>query len=152
MALCIYLICRTAEIELSHYTGLVYFCWLIHLCMKPAVNSGPIYPFAKHTHTHTCIHACTHTHTHTHTHIYIYGFPWWLSGKEPTWQWRRCGFDPWVGKVLWKRKWPPTLASLPGKSHGRRSLEGYSPWDHKRLPTISGQNTNYVSVYLSIDI
>ena len=71
VTLCICLICRTAEIELSHYTELGYFCWLIHSCMKPAVNSGPIYPFAKYTHIHAYMHACTHTHTHrgTQTHI-----------------------------------------------------------------------------------
>ena len=26
-----------------------------------------------------------------------------------------------------------TSVFLPGKSHGQRSLAGYSPWDHKRL-------------------
>ena len=47
---------------------------------------------------------------------------WWLSGKEPNCQCRRHGFDPWVGMILWRRKWQPTLVSLPGKSHGQRSL------------------------------
>ena len=36
------------------------------------------------------------------------------------------GIHPWVGKVLWRRKWQPTTVLLPGKSHGRRSLVGYS--------------------------
>ena len=31
----------------------------------------------------------------------------------------------------WRRKWQPTPVFLPGKSHGRRSLVGYSPWGHK---------------------
>ena len=31
----------------------------------------------------------------------------------------------------WRKQWPPTAALLPGKSHGRRSLEGCSPWGHK---------------------
>ena len=44
---------------------------------------------------------------------------------------RRCGFDPWVGKIPWKRAWQPTPVFLPGKSHGQRSLAGYSPWGHK---------------------
>ena len=34
----------------------------------------------------------------------------------------------WVGKVPWSRKWQPTLVFLPGKSHGQRSLAGYSLW------------------------
>ena len=46
-------------------------------------------------------------------------------------QCRRPGFDPWVGKIPWRRKWHPTLVLLPGKSHGRRSLIGYSPCGHK---------------------
>ena len=29
------------------------------------------------------------------------------------------------------RKWQPTPVFLPGKSHGQRSLAGYSPWGHK---------------------
>ena len=33
----------------------------------------------------------------------------------------------------WKRKWQPTSVLLLGKSHGQRSLMGYSPWDHKRV-------------------
>ena len=42
-------------------------------------------------------------------------------------QCRRPGFDPWVGKTPWRRKWQPTPGFLPGESHGQRSLEGYSP-------------------------
>ena len=59
------------------------------------------------------------------------GLPWWLSGKESICQCRRhkrCGFDPWVWKIPWRRKWQPTPVFLPGKCHGQRSLEGYSPW------------------------
>ena len=41
---------------------------------------------------------------------------------------RDAGFDPWVGKIPWRRKWQPTPVFLPGKSHGQRSLAGYSPY------------------------
>ena len=41
--------------------------------------------------------------------------------------------DPWVGKISWRRKWQPTPIFLPGKSYGQRSLEGYSPWGHKKV-------------------
>ena len=62
------------------------------------------------------------------------------SGNESTCQCRRhrrCSFDPWIGKVIWRRKWQPTPISLPGKSHGQRSLVGYSPWGHKESdPTV----------------
>ena len=53
---------------------------------------------------------------------------WWLSGKESTCQCRRCELDPWIRKISWRRKWQPTPVFLPGKSHGQRSLAGYSPW------------------------
>ena len=44
-------------------------------------------------------------------------------------------FDLWVGKISWRREWLPTPVFLPGKSHGQRSLAGYSPWDGKELNT-----------------
>ena len=47
----------------------------------------------------------------------------------------RAGFDPWVGKIPWRRKWQSTPVLLPGKSHGQRSLVGYSPWGRKELDT-----------------
>ena len=37
----------------------------------------------------------------------------------------RHKFDPWVGKISWRRAWQPTPVFLPGKSHGQRSLEDY---------------------------
>ena len=58
------------------------------------------------------------------------------SGKESACQCRRTkrlGFDPWVWKIPWRMKWPPTPVFLPEKSHGERSLAGYSPWGHKEL-------------------
>ena len=61
------------------------------------------------------------------------GLPWWLNGKESTCQSRRRGFDPWVGKIPWRRKWQPTLIFLPGKSHGQRSLIAYSPRGYKSV-------------------
>ena len=60
----------------------------------------------------------------------------WCSGKEFACQCkrcRRCEFTPWVGKILWSRKWQPTPVFLPGKSHGQRSLAGYSLIGSQRL-------------------
>ena len=37
----------------------------------------------------------------------------------------------------WRRKWQPTLVFLPGKSHGQRSLEDYSPWVTKSQARLS---------------
>ena len=44
-----------------------------------------------------------------------------------------CRFDPWIGKIPWRRNWQPTLISLPGKSHGQRIPVGYGPWGLKEL-------------------
>ena len=62
------------------------------------------------------------------------GFPGALRGKEPASQCRRCKksrFNPWVGKIPWRRAWQPTPVFLPGESYGQRSLAGYSPWGCK---------------------
>ena len=42
------------------------------------------------------------------------GLPWQLSSKESTCQCRRCRFDPWVEKMLWRRKWQTTPVFSPG--------------------------------------
>ena len=60
-------------------------------------------------------------------HLYI-GFPVGASGKESACQFRRHGFDPWVGKIAWSRNRQPTPVLLRGEFHGQRSLVGYSPW------------------------
>ena len=36
-------------------------------------------------------------------------------------------------EIPWRKKWKPTPVFLPGKSHGQRSLVGYSPLGHQRL-------------------
>ena len=49
------------------------------------------------------------------------GLPRWCSAKKPSCQCRRhrrLGFNPWVRKISWRRKWQPTPVFLPGKSHG----------------------------------
>ena len=41
--------------------------------------------------------------------------------------------DSWAGEIPWSRKWQPTPVYLPGKSHGQRSLVGYSPQGCKNV-------------------
>ena len=58
--------------------------------------------------------------------------------KEPSYQCRRCkrrGFNPWVGKIPWRRARQPTPVFLPGKSQGQRRLAGYSPQGRKESDT-----------------
>ena len=55
----------------------------------------------------------------------IGGFPGGSSGKEPICQCRRHkrhGFNPWFGKIPWRRAWQPTPVFLPGESHGQKIL------------------------------
>ena len=62
------------------------------------------------------------------------GFPVGSDCKEPACQCRRhrrLRFDPWLGKIPWRRERQPTPVSLPGESQGQRSLVGYSPWGHR---------------------
>ena len=51
--------------------------------------------------------------------------PGGLDGKKSACNAQRLGFDPWVGKIPWKRAWQPTPVFLPGESHGQKSLVGY---------------------------
>ena len=44
-------------------------------------------------------------------------------------------FDPWVGKIFWRRQWLPTPVFLTGKFHGQKNLVGYSPCGCKELDT-----------------
>ena len=55
------------------------------------------------------------------------GLPWWLRWQSICLQCGKPEFNPWVQKILWRRIWPSTPVLLPGKSHGWRSLVGYSP-------------------------
>ena len=73
-----------------------------------------------------------------------YRLPRRLSDKTPAcqcWRHKRCWFNPWVRKIPWRREWQPTAVFLPGKSHGQRSLAGYSPWGHKESDTTEQLST-----------
>ena len=68
--------------------------------------------------------------------LLLQGFPAGTSGKESACQCKRCkrhGFNPWVGKIFWSRKWQLTPVFLFGNFHRQRSLVGYSPQGYKEL-------------------
>ena len=91
---------------------------------------------------------------------FVIWLPWWLSDKVSTGQCRRCRrcrFNPWVGKIPRSRKQQPAPAFLPGKSHGQRSLAGYSPWGCKELDMtehthtdVCDQDCGYCSLYYCV--
>ena len=78
----------------------------------------------------------------------------WYSDKESACQCRRCkshGFNSWVGKILWNRRWQPTPVFLPGKLYGQRSLEGCRAGqecatEHKHM-----YMHNYVHMNMNVD-
>ena len=53
------------------------------------------------------------------------------------------GFNPWVRKIPWRRKWQPTPVLLPGKSHEWRSLVGYSPQGREESDTTERLHFTY---------
>ena len=60
--------------------------------------------------------------------IFLLGFPGGPSFKEPTCKYRRPKrhrFNPWVGKIPWRKAKQPTPVFLPGESHGQRTVSGY---------------------------
>ena len=64
----------------------------------------------------------------------IQGLPWWLSGEESACQEGDVGSIPGLGRTPGKGNGNPlTPVFLPEKSHGQRSLVGYSPWGHKTV-------------------
>ena len=82
------------------------------------------------------------------TWVWVNSGSWWWTGRPGMLQFmrsQRVGHDwvtelnrtEWVkvGKIPWRRKWQPTPVLLPGKSHGWRSLAGYSPWGCKESDT-----------------
>ena len=65
------------------------------------------------------------------------GCPCGASDKESAYKCKRgkrCEFDPWVGKIPWRRKLQPIPVFLPGVFR-RQSLAGYSPWGHNESDT-----------------
>ena len=78
----------------------------------------------------------------------MYGLPWWFSSKESPCKagdTGRYGFNPWLRKMSWKRKWQPTSVFLPGKSMDKRDWQAYSPWCGERV-----RHDWRMSMYLSL--
>ena len=74
--------------------------------------------------------ACASSSPAFHMMYSVLGFPGGSDGRP--------GFDPWVGKIPWRKEWQPTPVFFPRKFHGQRNLAGYSPWGHKESETTEG--------------
>ena len=73
--------------------------------------------------------------------------PWWLSGPESACHAGDASFNPWVGKIPWRRKWQAVSVFLPGKSLRQRSLAGYSPWGCKESETTERSKNTVFSAH-----
>ena len=73
---------------------------------------------------------------------------WLVKLREQQWYWashvalvvrnplqcrrcKRCGFDPWAGKIPGEGNGNPLQYTCLENDHGQRSLAGYSPWSRK---------------------
>ena len=63
------------------------------------------------------------------------GFPGGLRLSRVCLQHGRTGFNPWVGKVPWRRAWQPSLVFLLRESRGQRTMVRYSPWGRQESDT-----------------
>ena len=76
--------------------------------------------------------------------ICFLGMSLWLRQWSVCLQCGRPGFDPWVGRIPWRRQWQSTPALLPGESNGRRSLIGYSLWGRKESDSTEGLHFHFL--------
>ena len=70
------------------------------------------------------------------THFSIHDFPGGSDDKASYYNVGDLGSIPGSGRSPGKGSGQPTPAFLPGKSHGQRSLVGYSSWGCQELDTI----------------
>ena len=84
------------------------------------------------------------------TSIKTKGFPGGSDGKESACNAGDPGSIPGLGRFPWRREWQPTPVFLPGKSHGQKSLVGYSSWGCKELDRTEQLTQSTNSVVLTI--
>ena len=107
-----------------------YLCFLIHcLDLSGEGNGNPLqYSCLENSMDEgawwATVHGITKSRTRMSDFTFTFYLPRELSSKESACQCKKCGFDPWVGNISWRRKWQPAPVFLPGEPHGQRSLVG----------------------------
>ena len=105
----------------------------IEMSINKDIYSVPILPVKEKDQTFKVVLQCDDISWENANRKVLYFSNWWQmtsqgnSGKESTCQCRRCKrcrFSPWVGKILWWRKWQPTPVFLTGKLYGHSQV-GY---------------------------
>ena len=74
---------------------------------------------------------------------------WWFLNNKVKRDFSSFSFIARSAILVRRRQWQPTPVFLPGKSHGQRSLVGYSPWDGKESDTPRRLSMPAVHMYVS---
>ena len=61
-------------------------------------------------------------------------------------------FNPWTGKIPWRKKWQPTPVFLAEKVHRQRGHIGDSPWGHKELDKTEHKHTHTHTHFLNFNV
>ena len=112
-------------------------------CLNTCEVTGDMAPGPSHpvsASPQTCGKACFTEMTLPSFHL---AFPGSSDSRESACNPRDPGSIPVLGGFPWRRKWQPTPVFLPGKSHGQRSLAGYSPWGRKESDTTERLHSLY---------
>ena len=103
--------------------------------------------YSQNKHKNTTFFEITILKRYLHPHVHA-GLPGGTSGREPTCQCRqhkRRGFNPWLGKIPWRRAWQPTPVFLPGESMDRGAWQATVHWVTKNWTRLKQQSTHAVS-------
>ena len=85
---------------------------------------------------HAAVHGAAKSQTRLSDRIIKCRLPRWLDGKESAYQSRRLGFNPWVGKIPWRRKGNPLQYSCLGNPMERGTWWATAHGVAKELDTI----------------
>ena len=81
---------------------------------------------------------------------FVSSFPGGSGSKASVYNEGDLSSIPGSGRFPWRRKWQSTPVLLPGKSHGQRSLVGYSLWGHKESDTTERLHFHFHFLSLSM--
>ena len=83
------------------------------------------------------------------------GLPRWCTSNRSACQcrrYKRCRFNPWVREIPLEQEMSTQPVFLPEKSHGQRSLAGYSPCSHQELHTMEQLSTHSTHTCITYSI
>ena len=117
---------KDGRARVSETMPLVYQTYIYRMRKRLLSYISQCYLFAGSSQSSLTYGHCLHNVPSLFT-VTLSAFPGGASGEEPACQSRRHkrrGFNPWVGKIAWRRTWQPIPVFMPGESHRQRSLAG----------------------------